>query len=200
MQIRKRALIGVVAVVLMSLTAVGCSDNEGTSGNAEPVLTRTVEGQTEPVIETVGPTAVPGSPDLTSGGPPDTTASSGGTTVEMGTGTYCWTNLCVDMIGPITRETLTIASGDEVIVEVPAGTPPLREVSVIAFPAAEKQILDNGDTAWRPDFDKGVTLVSERDEDAVRIDGMLEPGTYVLTVGMFFEPGDVQYGVVLEVE
>jgi hypothetical protein len=118
----------------------------------------------------------------------------------MGVGTYCWTNLCVDKIGPITRDTLVIASGDEIGVKIPGGTPRLREVSVIAFPAAEPQQLDSGETAWRPDYDNRVSLRSERDEEAVRIDGTLPPGTYVLTVGMFFEPGDVQYGVVLEVE
>ncbi|HEU0072818.1 MAG TPA: hypothetical protein VFS30_02315 [Dehalococcoidia bacterium] len=200
MQIRNRALIGVVAVVLLSLLAVGCGDNEDPNSDPEPVLTRVVEGETEPVVETVGPTVVPSAPDLTSDGPPDTTASSGGMTVEMGVGTYCWTRLCVDKIGPITRDTLKVTPGDEISVEIPDGTPRLREVSVIAFPAAEPQQLDNGETAWRADYDNGVTLRWERDEDAVRIDGTLEPGTYVLTVGMFFEPGDVQYGVVLEVE
>jgi hypothetical protein len=200
MQIRTRALIGAVVVLWLLLLAVGCGDNKDTNIDSEPILTRVVEGETEPVVESAGPTVVSNAPDLTSDGPPDTTAFSGGTTVEMGVGTYCWTRLCVDKIGPITRDTLTIASGDEISVEVPDGTPSLREVSVIAFPAAEPQQLDNGETAWRPDYDNGVTLRSERDEDAVRIDGVLEPGTYVLTVGMFFDAGDVQYGVVLEVQ
>jgi hypothetical protein len=118
----------------------------------------------------------------------------------MGLGTYCWTTLCVDKIGPITRDTLVIASGDEVVVVIPDGTPPLQQVSVIAFPAAESQDLEDGETAWRPDFDNGATLTPVIDGDRVHIAAALEPGEYVLTVGMFFDPGDVQYGVVLDVQ
>jgi hypothetical protein len=214
MQIRKRVLLGVVAALVLPLLAIGCSNNgdssqNGVSNSPEPVLTRIVEGETSPVIESAGPTLVlePGpsetpeiiAPAPTGDVPPDTTATSGGTTVGMGIGTYCWTTKCVDKIGVITRGTLTIASGDEVAVAVPSGAPALNSVSVFAFPAADPQPLDNGETAWRPDFD-GVMLTSELDEDVIRVGGTLEAGTYVLSVGMFFASGDVQYGVVLEVQ
>jgi hypothetical protein len=199
-QIRNRALIGALVVIVASALVIACGDDSDDDPEAvTTIATMVSEGEQTPAVEPAGPTAEPSPPDLTTDAPPDTTASSGETTVEMGIGTYCWTNLCVDKIGPITRDLLTIVTGDEVIIEIPSGTPPLREVSVIAFRAAEPQELDNGETAWRPDYDNGETLASERDEEEIRIEGTLEPGMWVLTVGMFFEPGDVQYGVVLEV-
>lgn len=198
-QIRTRVLIGAVVVFIVSAFVMACGDDDDGLDDLTTIVTVVTEGDLTPVIESVGPTVELSPPDLMRDSPPDTTASSGGETVEMGVGTYCWINLCVDKIGPITRGALLIAPGDEVMVAIPDGTPPLREVSVIAFPAAEPQELEDGDTAWRPDYETGVTLVSERDEQELRIASTLEPGTYVLTVGMFFEPGDVQYGVVLEV-
>ena len=206
--------MGLAVVVLLPLAAIGCSGDDDSepsgSSSPEPVLTRIVEGDETPQISPIGPTVtVEAEPSATpeiivigpSGdSPPETTVSAGGETVGMGIGTYCWTTMCVDKIGPITRGTLVIASGDEVLVRIPDGAPALREVSIIAFPAAEPQALDNGETAWRPDYDIGVTLTSERDDEEIRIGATLAPGTYVLSVGMFFESGDVQYGVVLEVE
>ena len=190
MQIRIRALFGVLAVVVLSFSVIGCSEES----DAEP------EDETTPTqVVLEGTTPLPSPPDVTTDAPPGTTASSNGMTAEMGVGTYCWTNLCVDKIGPITRDILEIESADAVLVAIPNGTPPLREVSVIALPAIEPQPLDNGETAWRPVFENSVTLPFERDGDEVRIDASLDPGTYVLTVSMFFEAGDVQYGVVLEV-
>jgi hypothetical protein len=50
------------------------------------------------------------------------------------------------------------------------------------------------------DYSFDGTMQYERDDEEVRIVVTQEPGMYILVVGMFFEPGDVQYGVVLEVE
>jgi hypothetical protein len=73
-------------------------------------------------------------------------------------------------------------------------------VSAVAFPALNPQELEGGETAWQPGFNESEMLSLELQGDEVRIDASLEPGTYVLNVGMFFEGRDVQYGVVLEVE
>ena len=199
MPVRFGLTTGLMAALAIALVAVGCSNKEDP---LDPRVIETVEMESggTPIVEPPVPTVetVP----VTSGSdePPGTTASSDGAEVEMGVGTYCWTNLCVDKIGPITRGSLTVTSGADVRVVIPAGTPPLREVTVLAFPAANPQQLNDGSTAWQPDFDNSVSLLSERDEDEVRVDLVLEPGTYVLTVGMFFEAGDVQYGVLLEVQ
>ena len=185
-----RALAGLAAAVLLPLFVLGCSDDDDNPDPGTPPTQSVTEGETPQV----------GAPGPAFEEPPGTTASSGGTSVEMGVGTYCWTTMCVDKIGPITRGTLTVASGDEVVIAVPDGAPPLNEVSVQAFPAANPEEFDNGETAWQPDFNFDGTLTSKRDRDEVRVEATLEPGTWVLVVGMFFESGDVQYGVVLEVE
>jgi hypothetical protein len=198
-----RAFPAVLVAIALPLLVLGC-DDDGDDDAIDPhtIVTVVTEGGGTPVVvlEPTGPTVVPSPPDLTTDVPPGTTAAAGGSTVEMGVGTYCWTTMCVDKIGPITRDALSIASGDEVVVAVPDGVPVLNEVSVEAFPAANPQEFDNGDTAWRPDFNFDGTMAYELDQDGVRIPVSLEPGTYVLVVGMYFQSGDVQYGVVLHVE
>jgi hypothetical protein len=131
--------------------------------------------------------------------PPDTTVSAGGRTVQMGIGTYCWTNMCVDKIGPITRASLMVSRGDRVVVAIPSGTTSLKDVNVTAFPAGASQDLGNGETAWQPLFDRSSELPSTRSAGAIEFAADLAAGSYVLSVGMFFDRGDVQYGVVLEV-
>jgi hypothetical protein len=118
----------------------------------------------------------------------------------MGIGTYCWGRVCVDKIGPITKGTLAVDRRDRVVVAVPPGTPPLREVSVTAFLAGQSQKLDNGDTAWQPDFAKSIELPTAELGQRVEFVADLQPGSYVVSVGMRFEPGDVQYSVVLDVK
>jgi hypothetical protein len=199
MVLQERIVVCALAAVALPLFIVGCS---GDDDDADPTAVATVEteGSGTAVGEPSSPTVEPGPPGVAIEEPPVTTVSAGGAEVEMGIGTYCWTTACVDKIGPVTRGKLQIASGDEVLVRVPDAAPVLNEVNVTAFPAADPQDLDDGSTAWRPDFDNSVTLPSERDEDEVRIDAALHRGTYVLSVGMFFEGADVQYGVVLEVQ
>ena len=155
-------------------------------------------GQDSPATVAATPEVTPASP--ASDAPPSTTASAGGRTVEMGIGTYCWTRICVDALGPITKGRLDVSRRDRVIVAVPAGTPPLREVNVTAFPAGASQDFGKGETAWQPDYDRSTDLISTRTGQTIEFTADLPPGSYVVSVGMFFEPGDVQYGVVLEVK
>ena len=191
MLIRNRAHAGWVIAIALAFVVLGCSDNgdDGPDVATAPTL-----------VSSEGTTPESGPPDVTTDAPPPTTVSAGGSRVEMRVGTYCWTTLCVDKIGPITRGTLRIASGDEVVVAVPDGTPPLNEVTVQAFPAGTSEEFDNGETAWMLDYSFDGTMQYERDDEEVRIVVTQEPGMYILVVGMFFDPGDVQYGVVLEVE
>jgi hypothetical protein len=197
MKTRKRALLGVVTVMALAMLVLGCSGEEA-DGAPDPTSTDAA-GEIAPSAGPQDTATPPPLPDFSASEPPGTTGTAGGVTVAMGIGTYCWTNLCVDKIGPITRDALEIAPGDAVVVVIPDDAPPLNEMSVIAFPAVEPQELDNGETAWRPDYDNGVTLTPETAGSEVSIVADLEPGTYVLSVGMFFNPGDVQYGVVLVV-
>jgi len=217
MQTRPGVLLTLVSG--FALLAVACSGNEeprseATNETPAPIATRspgdatstalqpvgTTEATPEPLATSPGPdsTSEPISPAGSSNEPPVTTAAAGGQPVEMGIGTYCWGNLCVDKIGPVTRGTLQIESGEQVVVAVPGG-PALRTVNATAFPAGEPIAQSDGESVWQPDFNSSVMLNSAHDGEEVRIDGVLEPGTYVLTVGMFFDTGDVLYGVVIEV-
>lgn len=75
----------------------------------------------------------------------------------------------------------------------------MREVSVSAFPPGASQAVGNGETAWQPDFDRATELAATRTGAHLEVTVDLPPGSYVLVVGMFFNPGDVQYAVVLDV-
>lgn len=180
--------------LVLPLLAISCSGDEEpkdeASGNTPaPIVTRAPQGETPPALEPVNSanptsqplpsaTSVPISPAGPGDGPPISTASAGGMAVEMGIGTYCWSNLCVDKIGPVTRGTLEIASGDEIVVAVPAG-PALSTAKVTAFLAGESMDLGNGEMAWQLDFDASVPLTSQRVGDEVKIEGGLPAGTYV---------------------
>jgi hypothetical protein len=150
----------------------------------------------EPVV-VVDETPVGGGPGMDA--PPETTISAGGNSAPMAVGSYCWAVLCVDKIGPITRATLQVASGDTVSIVVPPGTPRLNEVSVAAFPAGQSQDVGGGETAWRPDFDRAARLDASIAGSLIEFTADLPAGTYVLTAGMFFAGRDAQYGVVLQV-
>jgi hypothetical protein len=221
MQIRNRAFLGFFAASLLPVLALSCSGDDD-SGDAtatatQPSLTRVVESETTPALQSAEgatptataepPTAVPptATPEVivvqpADAEPPSTTASAGGTTVDMGIGSYCWSNACVDKIGPVTRGTLTIMSGDQVSVAFPDGAPALNSVSVSAYMAGQSTDLGGGQTAWAPPLEESETLAYASEGSDLKIDASLDPGTYVLMVGMFFESGDVQYAVVLEVQ
>jgi hypothetical protein len=188
-----------MVAMAFSVLLLGCSNDDDPAGD-EAVAAGGAQNEATQGVAPGAPTSESGPPNLADDSPPVTTASSGGQTVEMGVGSFCWTTLCVDKIGPITRGTLAISAAAEVVVAVPDSAPPLNSVSAVAFPALNPQELEGGETAWQPGFNASKMLNFELQDDEVRIDAALEPGTYVLNVGMFFEGRDVQYGVVLEVE
>jgi hypothetical protein len=120
--------------------------------------------------------------------------------VEAGIGTYCWTLLCVDKIGVPTGEPLTVSRGDAVSVAIPTEAPPFREASASVFEALNAMPLDGGGQIWPYPATGGEEVAYTITEDSVHVTVDFEPGRYVLAVGMFFEPGDVVYGVLLEVQ
>ena len=134
--------------------------------------------------------------------PPATTASSGGATAEMGIGTFCWTNACVDYIGPITKGSLRVTNGAEVTVAVPAGLM-LTEVHASLWPATGAQTINTGDTAWVPSQfpDDLPDLPATISGNEVRVRVSAPTGQHVLVVGMWFASGgDVQYSVVIDLQ
>jgi hypothetical protein len=130
---------------------------------------------------------------------PGTTATASGKTVEMGIGTYCWTQMCVDKIGPVSKGALDVSRGDLISVAIPQGAPPLREVHASAFAASSPTVSGGGEDVWSQPPTGGTDLSTATDATSVEVQVDLAPGKYVLSVGMFFERGDVAYGVVLNV-
>jgi hypothetical protein len=107
--------------------------------------------------------------------------------------------MCVDKIGVPTKGTLTVSRGDFVTVAVPSGAPPLREAFAGAFPAQNPMDLGGGEQIWSHGGPPETTLGHAVSGQTIEVEVDLEPGTYVLSVGMFFEAGDVVYGVLLDV-
>ena len=198
--------LALVACLLIAGFLAACSDDDGVGENG----TGSTEGSQTPNSDTnltpesgtgggqVPPPAPPGFPATDE--PPVTTASANGQTVEMGIGTYCWTLLCVDKIGVPTRGTLSVAPGDTVTIAIPDDAPPLREASANVFVAANAQTLDDGSEIWPYPGSPGEPLAHEIAGETVEVTVNLEPGQYVLAASMFFEAGDVTYGVLLDPE
>jgi hypothetical protein len=68
------------------------------------------------------------------------------------------------------------------------------------FPAIDATTLDDGSEIWPYPGALGEDLAHEVNGQDVEVVMNLEPGTYVLSVSMFFEMGDVVYGVLVEVQ
>ena len=153
--------------------------------------------------------ADPGQPVSTGGGPsdslprpPGTAASAGGRSVEMGVGSYCWRTACVDMIGPVTKGTLTVSAGARVRVAVPAAAGDLDEAQVSASPATGQAMkLDSGEEVWGfAAVGASTDLTAKVDAGEVSFTADLAPGLYIVSVFLVFDAGDVSYGLVLRVE
>jgi hypothetical protein len=103
------------------------------------------------------------------------------------------------MLGVPADETLTVAAGDVVSLAIPPAITDVRETGTNIFEANAPITLPNGNQAWPNSGEPMPTLPYQvaNDEVEVRIDAA--PGRYVLVVGLFFDGGDVQYGVQLKV-
>jgi hypothetical protein len=195
----RMGLGGLVMFAVLVLTACGgdesnaATDATGVGGQATATTTPGSDDATNEPVRPGEPSA------LGMDGPPSTTASAKGQSVETGIGTFCWTLLCVDKIGVPTRGVLVVSNGDVVTIRVPDGVPPLREVGVAVFDAVNAQILDDGSEIWPYPGSPGEPVPFEMGPNGVEVPVELPPGTYVLAVNMYFERGDVVYGVLLDV-
>ena len=177
-----RALAGLLLLGLVASTILGCGGDGPPASGA---------GEETPAAPGRGPSLEE---------PPGTTVTAAGRSVEAGIGSYCWTSMCVDKIGPITRGRLEVDRGTVVSVALPRGVTALRSANVTAFPAGASQDVGNGNTAWQPDFERGTELPATISGPAVEFAAQLPAGPYVVSIGMFVASGgDVQYGVLLEV-
>jgi hypothetical protein len=193
------------ASLLTAAVVLACSDDGGEDGaNGGATVSDSASPTSTPANETPGSAGSATTPEPPSAPasdePPVTTASANGQTVETGIGTYCWTLLCVDKIGVPTKGALTVSAGDTVSVAIPDAAPAPREASANVFEAVDAQALDDGSEIWPYPGNPGESVAYEVTADSVDVTVDLAPGRYVLAVGMFFEAGDVVYGVLIEVQ
>jgi hypothetical protein len=142
-----------------------------------------------------------GTPGATSPRPPEGQAAAGGERVELGLGTYCWTEggtgLCADAIGIITRdEVLSVDRGGRVSIEGDLARADVTIARVSAWPRPSDPI-DSGPygAAWGPGDAQEFSLPVE--DDAFAAD--LEPGEYLVNISVNAAQGDASYGLLLTV-
>lgn len=199
---RPRALrllaVLVASTVALTLAACASSDEPTATEGAGSLLTdiATVEG---------GGTSPS---DLT--GPPDAIARTGDLEGALGRGSYCWTEtapgatgsagICADSIGIITTAQVFVVEAGATI-EVTGFGPfaPSGGTALAWAPTSDGDAVDTDLLAWPPEGD-ALTLSSEIGSGVVAFTADLEPGRYVVSLGLLFPEGDVQYGLVLDVE
>ena len=145
MDLRGRLVASLASTVLLASLIAACSDSTDRDLSPDPASNEPTAGAGTSGPAVTGPNP-PGIIPLADA--PGTTATANGRTVEMGIGTHCWGQMCVDMIGPVTKDSLDATRGDIVEVALPEGTSPLRELSAVAFPATTFTTLDSGAKAW----------------------------------------------------
>jgi len=198
-----RIAIAVGAATVLLFAA--CSDGEGDSTPTPEAATATASVPLTEIATVTGGGTDPS--ELK--GPPPLMASGAGVEGPIGVGTYCWSEkspgasggagICADAIGIITTPQ---------IFAVPAGT--TFEVTgfdefqptsgtALAWPGSiPSQSVGAFAQAWMPEGDSQSLDVSVGGE-AVSFVADLEPGRYVVALGLLFPEGDVQYGLVIEV-
>lgn len=197
-----RLLFGVL-LCFVALLIVGCQAGAAVA----PTATATVVPATETPVPSPTPepaTATPepdveGFPDGSE--PPPATLDVDGQTQEARIGSYCWAQICVDMIGiPTPQEPLVVESPFTATVSFAFPEAP-TEVGLAVFPAtAEAELDENAQDArwWQPSGVDQQQLTPAMETD-VTLD--LEPGLYVLHVFAYLEnEGDASYGFLVEVQ
>lgn len=198
--------------LMLLLFAVGlaaCEDG-GQEGDATP------GPQEREAVATPATTATV--PELVR--PPDLLVTAGESEVLAGVGTFCWGSVCADTFAPITSTDVLVAEGqptiDATLQPVPSGKP-IESARVTALridqqPGCDPQepvsvacgallpVLEDQQVAWPSASADSIMLPVSIQEGGLRVTPMLEPGTYIVLLSLFFEGGgDVAYGVLLRV-
>ncbi len=139
---------------------------------------------------------IPGIPTFSR--PPAAQASAGGISVTAGIGSYCWTNLCADTMGPVTGpQALETAAGASVTLAIQF-TPTAASVSALPG-TSQPQTSSTGELLWNfPPFG-GEQLAVTIGANSVVFSAPSTPGRYVVTAFLQVPGGDVLYGVLIEV-
>jgi hypothetical protein len=125
-------------------------------------------------------------------------------------GTYCWTEtapgatggagICADAIGVITTPQIFSVPADTTFEVTGFGESEPTSGTALVWPdSIPSQSVGAFAQAWMPEGDP-QTLDVTVDGDSVSFVADLDAGRYVVALGLLFPEGDVQYGLVVEVQ
>lgn len=198
----KRTVIRVLLLVIVLL--VGACQAGSASPNAAPTV--------PPATETPAPTPTPPLPAET---PPQSTRGPAndvepapatltirGQSRLGGIGSYCWANICADMIGiPTMPEPMKAESPVAATLTLPFERSP-QTVNLSVYRATDDAELDESAREyrwWRPEQEVQSQQLAPILEQDFTLE--LEPGLYILSVFAAVEDGgDVSYGFLVNVE
>jgi hypothetical protein len=199
--------VGAATVLLFA----ACTDDGGDDATSTPDTTATPTA-TASVAPTGVATVVGGGTDPGElQGPPSLMASGNGVEGPLGVGTYCWSEtapgasggagICADAIGIITTpQVFTVPAGTTFEVSGFGEFEPTSGTALVWPDSIPSQPAGAFAQAWMPDGDAATTLDVAIEGDAVSFVADLEPGSYVVGLSLNFAEGDVQYGLVIEVQ
>jgi hypothetical protein len=193
----KKAL-AILALVPLATLVLACGD----SAEADPDPTSTPSAVSRSPTSTSG-SGSPQAPSIVA--PPAATASTGGSSQRMGTGSYCWgavgaTAVCIDKQGVITNsQPLAVSSGTQISVQTGLQQAQIQEVTVTAgVPAGQPTSLSATEQSWQPPS-QTQRLQGIVNAAGIQFRATLNPGRYVVTVFVRAAQGDVSYGLLLQV-
>jgi hypothetical protein len=197
------------AGVATALLFAACAD-EDTVSTSTPDVTTPATTAAGPLTEIATVTGGGTDPSEIKG-PPALTASGGGVEGPLGVGTYCWSEtapgasgpagVCADAIGIITTpQVFAVSAGTTFEVTGFGASQPTSGTALVWPNSIASQAVGAFARAWTPEGDSVATLDVGVEGDAVSFVADLEPGAYVVGLSLQFPDGDVQYGLVIEVQ
>lgn len=189
----KHVIIGVLLLALMVL--VGACQ----AGSAAPDASPTVP----PAMETPTPTPPPGTRGPANDmKPPPARLTIGDQSQLGGIGSYCWANICADMIGiPTMPKPMDAESPVTATLILPFEHTP-ASVHLSVYAATDDAELDESARDyrwWRPEQEVQSQQLDATLEQVITLD--VNPGLYVVNVFAAIEDGgDASYGFLINVE
>jgi hypothetical protein len=189
-----RALLLAMAFALL---CASCADASGadTTGTPAPPGPNAPTATPEVRIAPVGGVAKP----------PPASATSGGTTVPLGLGTYCWSEpgksgVCADAIGPVTAtQPLTVARGATITVANPVAGSAVNGATLTAWSGLGSRPIQGTEQVWLLNGGTSATLAASSNATGLTFSADLPPGRYVIDIGLTYPQGGVSYGLLLDV-
>lgn len=181
----------------IALLAASCADASG----ADTAATSTPPAPT-------APTPTPEVRIAPLGGvakPPPAAATSGAATLQLGLGTYCWSEpgksgVCADAIGPVTAtQPLTVARGATITVTNPVAGSAINGALLTAWSGLGSRPIQGVEQVWLLNGGTSATLTASVTPAGLTFSADLPPGRYVIDIGLTYPQGGVSYGLLLDV-